>query len=186
MFKQIAQAAVLVACGLALGGCPMNEKKPVVAAKKAPAADYQMAAATPTPPAGNIRAICFNEADLNTFRQRMVAQEVVVGTLQCQSGGGVRLFERQYTDFLNKFAGEMRQNGAELNQMGRRKGRNVDVLVTEIANRTAQRAPTDPEFCGRMLRAFEWALSPQVTTMGQVPPPYDLGPDMSVFPCPAQ
>ena len=60
------------------------------------------------------------------------------------------------------------------------------MLVTEFANRTAQRAPTDKEFCGRFKRAFDWALSPQVTSLAQVPPPYDLGPEMNVYPCPAQ
>ena len=51
---------------------------------------------------------------------------------------------------------------------------------------TAQRAPTDKEFCARFKRAFDWALSAQVTTLAQVPPPYDLGPEMNVHPCPKQ
>jgi hypothetical protein len=28
-------------------------------------------------------------------------------------------------------------------------------------------------------------LSTQVTTVDQVPPPFDLGPEMNVYPCPA-
>jgi hypothetical protein len=184
MIKQIAQAAFLAACGLALSGC-IDQPKPTVAAKRAPAGDYQMAAA-PVPPPSNIRAICFNEADLATFRVRALKEQLTVGTLQCQAAGGRRIYEGQYTDFLNKFGSQLSQNGRELQSLTARKRRNMDQLVTELANRTAQRAPTDLEFCSRQLRAFEWALSPQVTTMGQVPPPYDLGPDMSVFPCPAQ
>jgi hypothetical protein len=185
MIRKIATAGLLLACGLALGGCPFEQKKPTVAAKKPPAGDYQMAMTMPAPPAAQIRAICFNEADLTVFRARMVAQEVVVGTLQCQGAGGVRLFERQYTDFLNKFSGELKTNGDALKVMLGRKRRNVDVTVTEIANRTAQRASTDSEFCSRQLRALEWALSGQVTSLTQVPAPYDVGPEMNVHPCPA-
>jgi hypothetical protein len=182
MIKKIATAALLATCGAVLAGC--LEQRPVAAARKPPAADYQLASTTPPPPAAQIRAICFNDADLAVFRARMVAQELVVGTLQCQGPGGVRLFERQYTDALNKFSGELRANGDALRAMMARKRRNVDVTVTEIANRTAQRATTDPEFCSRNLRAFEWALSGQVTSLSQVPPPYDIGPEMNVHPCP--
>lgn len=185
MMKLIARATVLVACGLALGGCPLGEQKPQVAPKKPPAADYQLASNLPAPPAAQIRNICFNEADLGVFRGRLVIQELQVGTLQCQGAGGIRLFEREYTSFLNKFNGDMRSNGDRLKSMLGRKRRNVDVVVTEMANRTAQRASTDPEFCARKLRAFEWALSQQVTSLSQVPPPYDLGPEMNVHPCPA-
>lgn len=184
MIKQIAQAIVFLACGFALGGC-LDQPKPQVAARKAPAPDYQLAV-PPGPPPSNIRAICFNEADLNTFRVRQLKEQLTVGTLQCQAAGGRRLYEGHYTNFLNKFSGELSQNGRELQGVTARKRRNMDQLVTEMANRTAQRAPTDPEFCARQLRTFEWALSGQVTSMRQVPAPYDLGPDMSVYPCPAQ
>ncbi|HYC63450.1 MAG TPA: hypothetical protein VEC14_01865 [Reyranellaceae bacterium] len=175
---------MLIACGLALGGCPFGEQKPPAPVKKPPAPDYQLAATMPAPAAAQIRAICFNEADLGVFRSRMLIQELQVGTLQCQGAGGARLFERQYTDFLNKFSADMRSNGDQLKTMLGRKRRNVDVTVTEIANRTAQRASTDPEFCARNLRAFEWALSPQVTSLSQVPAPFDVGPEMNVHPCP--
>ena len=49
----------------------------------------------------------------------------------------------------------------------------------------AQRASMDREFCTRSQRALEWALAPQVSSLAQVPPPYDLGPEMSTFPCPS-
>ena len=65
MIKQIAMAAALAACGLGLAGC--EKPKPVVAAKKPPAPDYQMAETVAPPPAGQIRAICFNDADLSVF-----------------------------------------------------------------------------------------------------------------------
>jgi hypothetical protein len=183
MIKQIAMAAAFAACGLLLAGC--EKPKPVVAAKKPPAADYQMAATVAPPPAAQIRAICFNDADLAVFRVRMLIQELQVGVLQCQGAGGVRLLERQYTDFLNKTSAERNDNGRQLTTVLGRKRRNVDVTVTEIANRTAQRASTDPEFCGRMIRAFEWSLSGQVVSLSQVPAPYDIGPEMDVHSCPA-
>ena len=87
--------------------------------------------------------------------------------------------------FLGKFQSQMlAPTRRSLQQLAGRKRFNVDVVVTEFANRTAQRAPTDKEFCSRSKRAFDWALSAQVTTLAQVPPPYDLGPEMNVYPCP--
>jgi len=42
----------------------------------------------------------------------------------------------------------------------------------------------DKEFCARSLRAFEWTLDPKVTSLNQAPPPYDIGPEMNIHPCP--
>ena len=39
---------------------------------------------------------------------------------------------------------------------------------------------------GRGKRAFDWALDAKVTSLAQVPPPYDIGADMNIWPCPAQ
>ena len=96
MIKKLLQAAVLVVGGLALGGCPLQQAKTTAPANKPPAADYQAASTTPAPPAGSIRAICYNDADLATYRGRMVQQEMMVGTLQCQTAGGARAYETQY------------------------------------------------------------------------------------------
>jgi hypothetical protein len=187
MIKKLLQAAVLVVGSLALGGCPMGQQARTAApANKPPAADYQAASTIPTPPATNIRAICYNDADLETYRSRMAQQQMVVGTLQCQTASGARAYETQYASFISKFQSELGTNSRNLQTLGRTKRFNVDVVVTEFANRTAQRAPTDKEFCSRFKRAFDWALSNQVTSLGQVPPPYDLGPEMNVFPCPKQ
>ncbi|CAN5720577.1 hypothetical protein BH11PSE3_BH11PSE3_38110 [soil metagenome] len=186
MIKSLLQAAILIAGGLALGGCPFPQQASTAApVVKPPAGDYQ-APLGQAPAAGAIRGICYNEADLAVYRARMLQQEVVVGTLQCQNPGGSRAYESQYAAFVAKFQSEMSANARSLQQLGGRKRFNTDVLVTEFANRTAQRAPVDKEFCGRMKRAFDWALSAQVTTVTQVPPPYDLGPEMNVYPCPAQ
>jgi hypothetical protein len=186
MIRKLVQAAILVVGGLALGGCPLQQAKTTAPANKPPAADYQAALTTPTPPAGSIRAICYNEADLATYRGRMVQQEFTVGTLQCQTTGGARAYESMYASFLTKFQAELGSNARALQTLSRSKRFNVDVVVTEFANRTAQRAPTDKEFCARFKRAFDWALSNQVTSLAQIPPPYDLGPEMNVHPCPKQ
>jgi hypothetical protein len=183
MLSKVMQAAVLVAATVTLGGCKLDGPKTATPAKKPPASDYQ--AATPAiPPAANIRAICYNDADLAILRARMLQMELSVATLQCQSPGGARAFEGIYTSFLEKFRPELTTNMRSLQQVAGRHRLNVDVVVTEFSNRMAQHAPTDREFCPRSLRALEWAVDPQVKTLTDAPPPYDLGPEMNIFPCP--
>lgn len=184
MIKKLLQAAVVVAGGLALGGCPGQQAK-TTAPTKPPAADYQVAS-TAAPPAGNIRSICYNDADLTTYRVRMLQMELNVATLQCQTAGGGRAYEGIYGQLLSKYQSELAANGRAMQQLAGRKRFNLDVVVTEFANRTAQRAQTDKEFCSRAKRAFDWALSSQVTSLAQAPAPYDLGPEMNVHPCPKQ
>jgi len=184
MIRKILQAAIVVAGGLALGGCPLEQAKTTAPVAKAPAADYQAPGAG-APPAGNIRGTCYSQADLDIYRARMLQMELNVATLQCQNTGGSRAYETQYREFAAKFQSDLVANGRSLASLAGRKRFNVDVVVTEFANRTAQRAPVDREFCSRSKRAFDWALSPQVTSLAQVPPPFDLGPEMNVFPCPS-
>jgi len=187
MIKKLLQAAVVVAGGLALGGCPLGQQARTTApASKPPAADYSVASTAAAPPAASIRAICYNDADLAIYRTRMLQMELNVATLQCQGPGGSRAYEGAYGQFLSKFQAELAANGRSMQQMAGRKRFNLDAVVTEFANRTAQRAPVDKEFCGRAKRAFDWALSAQVTSLAQAPPPYDLGPEMNVHPCPKQ
>jgi pyruvate/2-oxoglutarate dehydrogenase complex dihydrolipoamide acyltransferase (E2) component len=185
MIMKLMQAAVLVAAsGLALGGCDFGSTKTAAPAKKPPAADYQ-AAVPPSPPAAQTRAICYNDADLATVRARMLQQEMSVAALQCQNASGGRAYEPQYASFLQKYQSDLAANARSLQDVARRKRLNVDVLVTEFANRTAQKAPVDKDFCSRSLRALEWALDARTTSITQVPPPYDLGPDMNIHPCSA-
>ncbi len=182
MMRKLIQAAVLVAASFALGGCPFGPTRTAAPAKRPPAPDYQQAlAATPKP--ANLRAICYNDADIAIIRARMLQQEMAVATLQCQTAGGARALEASYTSFLSKFTGDLSSNAQGLQQLARRKRFNVDVVVTEFANRMAQRAPVDSQFCDRGQRALDWALSPQVSSLNQVPPPYDLGPEMNMHTC---
>lgn len=170
--------AVLL-CGLALSACIPDR------AQTGAQPNYQAPSAHLTPPA-NLRAVCFADPDLVTFRSRMVQQELTVGVLSCKGSDGNRLYEKQYNDFLAKFSPELSTNAQELKSIVTAKGRNFDVVITEIANRTAQEPNDDPAFCSRHRRALEWALAPSVTSLSQVPSPYDFGPAMNVFPCPAK
>ena len=151
--------------------------------KKKPTNDYQAAAANVAPPA-NLRSVCYDDADLSAMRVRMVQQQLVVGALQCKGPDGKIYLDDEYAAFIKKFSPELSSNANELKSLVRRKKANLDVMVTEIANRTAQRPTQDPSFCSRHQRAFDWALLAEVTTLNQVPAPYDLGPEMKIFPCP--
>ena len=77
MIKKLSQAAILVAGILAMGGCTLNQAKTTAPVAKAAAPDYQ-APVPPTPPAGNIRAYCYNAADLGTVQARLVQGELSV------------------------------------------------------------------------------------------------------------
>ncbi len=183
MMMKVTQVALLIAGGLAIAGCQLGTPKTAAPVKKAPAADYALV--VPAAPPANLKAICYNDADIATMRGRMVQQELSVATLQCQTPSGARAFDSLYGSFLSKFSGELSTNARALNELARRKRLNVDVVVTEFANRSAQRPPVDKEYCARNLRALEWALDPKVSTFSQVPPPYDLGPEMNIHPCTA-
>ena len=167
---------MLAACGLAFAAC---------AAKRIPLGpqpDYQAPAATMAPPA-NLAAVCYDDRALAAYRVRMVQQELAVGVLSCQAADGKRQYDAQYQAFIAKFNPELATNASELQAVVAARSGNFDVVITEIANRTAQRPREDPAFCSRHLRALEWALTPKVTSLTQVPAPYDLGPEMNVFPC---
>jgi hypothetical protein len=177
MHHPLSPLCLLVACALTLAACtPRPPEKKVTN-------DYQAPVAAIAPPA-NIRSICYNDADLNAFRVRMVQQQLVVGALQCKGPDGKPHLNDEYAAFVQKFNPELASNATELKSLVRRKKANLDVMVTEIANRTAQRPTHDPDFCSRHQRAFEWSLLAEVTTLTQVPAPYDLGPEMKIFSCP--
>lgn len=178
MNRLLSPLCLLLACGLAVIACTPGPPE-----KKKPANDYQAPVANVAPPA-NLRSVCYNDSDLGAFRVRMVQQQLVVGALQCKGPDGRLHLDDEYAAFVKKFTPELSSNAAELKSLVSRKKANLDVMVTEIANRTAQRPTQDPSFCSRHQRAFDWALFSEVTTLTQVPAPYDLGPEMRVFPCP--
>lgn len=163
---------------LALAGCQQ-----AAVSVKGPAADYQAPTAAAAAPA-NVKAICYNETDLSAFRVRMVQQSLVVGVLQCKATDGTRLYDKQWAEFIRKFDPELSENFREMKTITGRKRANYDVMITEVANRTGGRPALDPEFCARQGRAFDWALTPQVTSLKQVPSPYDFGPEMNIHACP--
>jgi hypothetical protein len=172
--------ALLLVCSFSIAACTLD-KKP----ENRVSNDYQapvMQVATPA----NISAICYDARDLAAFRARMVQQVLVVGVLQCKGADGKVHLDDEYKAFIVKFSPELSANAAEMKSLVARKKANLDVIVTEIANRTAQRPLNDPDFCSRHVRAFAWALQPQVTSLKDVPSPYDLGPEMRVFPCPTK
>jgi hypothetical protein len=181
MIGKLVQATVLVTAGLAISGFSGCTPK-TVATKAPPAPDY-MAPSPPSPPSAATRATCYNDADISVLRIRMFQQEASVATLQCQTPSGGRAFDSQYGALLSKYGADLSANARALNELARRRRLNVDVVVTEFANRTAQKAPVDPQFCARNLRSLEWALDPKATSLAMVPPPYDIGPDMNFHPC---
>jgi hypothetical protein len=171
------RTVLFAACAVAISAC--TPEKPQTAAGPA----YQAPVAKANPPA-NLPSVCFVDPDLAAFRARMVQQELVVGALSCTDGS--RKLDKQYAAFIAKFTPELATNAQDLKSIVARKGRNFDVVITEIANRTARRPVEDAAFCSRHERALEWSLSPSVTSLTQVPSPYDFGPEMNVFPCPAK
>ena len=177
MNRSLLPVCLLAACGLAVVAC---QPKPT---ERKPGNDYQAPAAQVAPPA-NLSSVCYNDADLSAFRVRQVQQQLVVGVLQCKGPNGKMLLDKQYGLFIQKYNPELASNASEMKSLTGRKKANLDVMVTEIANRTAQKPTTDPDFCSRHRRALEWALLEQTTSLTQVPAPYELGPDMKVFACP--
>ena len=142
MTMKLMRVALFFAGALAIAGCQMDGAKTVAPSKKPAAADYQLASS----PSGTAnKAICYADADLAVIRGRMLQQEFAVAALACQTAGGGRAYEPLYSSFLSKFNGngELPANTRALQQLSGRKRFNIDVLVTEFANRTAQMPPAD-------------------------------------------
>jgi hypothetical protein len=178
MKKPLAALGLTLTLCLAAAACA-----PKPPAEKKPAPDYQLKAAAIPPPA-NVKNACYDEAAMSVYYTRMTQQQLAVGTLSCQEAGGKRRFEKQYGDVLTKFGADLTSNANDLKAIVAKRRLNMDVLVTEFANREAQQRNTDPEYCQRFERAFNWALSPGATSLSQVPPPHDYSAEMNAFPCP--
>jgi hypothetical protein len=174
MFSRTVRAGLALAGVALLGACVVEQV--------AEGPNYQAPVARVAPPQ-NLRAVCYDSSDMGTMHARMVQQEFATATLTCRTPAGVRLYSDHYTQFIEKFRGDLGANGQALQDLVRRKGLNMDVVVTQFANRTANHS-NDQGFCERIERAFRWALSPRVSSLIQVPPPYDFAPDMEMFACP--
>jgi hypothetical protein len=161
----------LAATALALAAC-----LPERAANNGPT--YQAPGMATAP--GN-RA-CYTSDELDIMHARMAQQVFATATLGCKSANGLRRFNQPYSDFIRKFEADLALNAEGLQDLADRKGLNVDTVVTEMANRTAGRV-NDPGFCSRVERGLAWSLSPRVTTLRQVSPPYDFSPEMRIIPC---
>ena len=143
---------------------------------------YQAPVVQVAPPA-NLAQVCYTDADLQTMHARMVQQELATAVLGCKDQGGNRLYTNEYTNFIGKYQADLKTNYVALDDVARRKRLNIDEVVTQMANRTAGRA-TEPDFCPRIAKAFNWALSANATTLATVPPPYDFAAEMYMFRCP--
>ncbi len=176
MNKHWVYAALGVAVVYALAACAVQPPA-------GPSADYQAPVAAIPPPA-NVAAVCYDQAALTAYRERMVQQEMTVGVLSCKGADGNLAFVKKYGDFIKKFNDELASNAEEMKAVTTSRKANFDVVITEIANRTAQQPTGDKLFCSRFQRALDWSLSPKVTSLAQVPAPYDFGPEMDVYTCP--
>jgi len=107
--------------------------------------------------------------------------ELNVLTLQCQTANGARAYERNYGDFLNKFKNDLATNGRSLQQMVVANATTSTCWSPNGQPHGSARS-VDKEFCARGKRAFDWALSAE-SHLEQVPAPYDIGPEMNVYPC---
>ena len=184
MIKKFLQAAILVAAAWPWVAARSQQAK-TTAPRQGRRQRTTGRSTPPSPPAANIRAICYNDADLARYRARMLQQE-----LKRRAPCSARLRRRPrlrepVRRLPQQVPGRAGANARSLQQLGRRKRFNVDVVVTEFANRTAQRAPIDKEFCAAPSAPSNGRSIAQVDLARQVPPPYDLGPEMNVHPCPA-
>lgn len=175
--RRCTEAIAIVVLGIVVANCDQQ-----AAVSKGPAADYQ-APTQAVPPPANLAAVCYTEDDLAAFRVRMVQQSLVVGVLICKDANQVRLLDAPWGEFVKKYDPELSANFRDMQVLATRKRVNYDVLITEVANRTGGRPATDPLFCSRQQRAFDWALSPKVNTLKLVPSPYDFGPEMNIHAC---
>ena len=103
MHRPLSALCLLVASAWALAACTPRPSE-----KKA-TNDYQAPVVSVAPPA-NIRSVCYDDADLNAFRVRMVQQQLVVGVLQCKGSNGKLHLDDEYAAFVKKFNPELGSN----------------------------------------------------------------------------
>lgn len=116
---------------------------------------------------------CLDESEHNAVRARILQNSLATATLSCLDEKRVRLLEAKYSQFVQRYNPEYAENARVLRQIAARRGRNFDVMNTDMANQAAAQMSADRQFCDRARRALDWALSPKVTSLSQVPPPID-------------
>ena len=116
---------------------------------------------------------CLDEAEHNAVRARILQNSLATATLTCLGDSRNRLLEVKYNQFVQRYNAEYAENARTVRQIAARRGKNFDVLNTDMANQAAAQMSVDRQFCDRASRALDWALSPKVTSVSLVPPPVD-------------
>jgi hypothetical protein len=154
-----------IMAALALGACQTT-------ASYEPSPNYATVAAQTQANTGP-GAGCLDEAEHNAIRARILQNSLATATLTCLDAQRKRLLEVKYNQFVQRYNAEYAENARAVRQIAARRGRNFDVLNTDMANQAAVQMSADGQFCDRAGRALDWALSPKVTSVSQVPPPVD-------------
>lgn len=137
-----------------------------------PSPDYATVAAQTQANTGP-GAGCLSEADHEAVRARILQNSLATATLTCLDANRNRLLEAKYNQFVQRYNAQYAENARALRQVAARRGKNFDVLNTDMANHAAAQLSADRQFCNRASRALDWALSTKVSSLSQVPPPVD-------------
>ncbi|MGE0426002.1 MAG: hypothetical protein AB7O88_27325 [Reyranellaceae bacterium] len=129
---------------------------------------------------------CLNESEYDAVRARILQNSLATATLTCLDAKRNRLLEAKYNQFVQRYNPEYAENARTLRQVAARRGKNFDVLNTDMANQAAVQLSSDGQFCARASRALDWALSPKVTALSQVPPPVDYTGQLGLRVCKAK
>lgn len=168
----------VIAAVLAMAACQTT-------ASNEPSPNYALVAAQTQANTGQ-GAGCLDEAEHNAVRARMLQNSLATATLTCLDGNRNRLLEAKYNQFVQRYNSEYAENARTLRQIAARRGKNFDVMNTDMANQAAVQLSADGQFCNRASRALDWALSPKVTSLSQVPPPVDYTGQLGLRVCKAK
>jgi hypothetical protein len=116
---------------------------------------------------------CLDESEHNAVRARILQNSLATATLTCLDAKRGRLLEAKYSQFVQRYNPEYAENARTMRQISARRGKNFDVLNTDMANQAAAQMSADRQSCDRARRALDWALSPKATSLALVPPPVD-------------
>ena len=129
---------------------------------------------------------CLDEAEHEAVRARILQNSLATATLTCLDANRNRLLEPKYNQFVQRYSSEYSQNAVALRQISAKRGKNFDVMNTDMANHAANQLSADRQFCDRARRALDWALSPKATRLSLVPPPVDYTGHLGLRVCKAR